>query len=41
MAATKHLTLVTLELGGKGPALILPNMDLQRVSGCVEFCEFL
>lgn len=30
MAATKHLTPVTLELGGKDPAVILPGTDLEQ-----------
>ena len=30
MAATKHLTPVTLELGGKDPAVILPGTDLEK-----------
>ncbi|CAA7265354.1 unnamed protein product [Cyclocybe aegerita] len=30
MAATKYLTPVTLELGGKDPAIILPNTDLKK-----------
>lgn len=30
VAATEHLTPVTLELGGKDPAIILPDTDLQR-----------
>jgi len=30
MAATKHLTPVTLELGGKDPAIILPGTDLDK-----------
>jgi acyl-CoA reductase-like NAD-dependent aldehyde dehydrogenase len=30
MAATKHLTPVTLELGGKDPAVILPQTDLEK-----------
>ncbi|EJD03805.1 meiotic sister-chromatid recombination aldehyde dehydrogenase [Fomitiporia mediterranea MF3/22] len=30
MAATTHLTPVTLELGGKDPAIILPGMDLSK-----------
>lgn len=29
-AATRHLTPVTLELGGKDPAIILPGTDLQK-----------
>jgi len=29
-AATKHLTPVTLELGGKDPAIILPGTDLHQ-----------
>ena len=32
IAATKHLTPVTLELGGKDPAVILPNTDLNKWS---------
>lgn len=32
MAATEHLTPVTLELGGKDPAIILPDTDLQKWS---------
>ncbi|KAN0075408.1 Aldehyde/histidinol dehydrogenase [Tylopilus felleus] len=30
MAATEHLIPVTLELGGKDPAIILPDTDIQR-----------
>ncbi|KIK03813.1 hypothetical protein K443DRAFT_676473 [Laccaria amethystina LaAM-08-1] len=30
LAATDHLTPVTLELGGKDPAIILPNTDLKK-----------
>ncbi|KAH7890007.1 Aldehyde/histidinol dehydrogenase [Phlebopus sp. FC_14] len=30
MAATEHLTPITLELGGKDPAVILPDTDLHR-----------
>ena len=30
MAAMEHLTPVTLELGGKDPAVILPGTDLNR-----------
>ncbi|KIJ63316.1 hypothetical protein HYDPIDRAFT_41160 [Hydnomerulius pinastri MD-312] len=30
IAATEHLTPVTLELGGKDPAIILPDTDLQK-----------
>ena len=30
IAATEHLTPVTLELGGKDPAIILPGTDLQK-----------
>jgi acyl-CoA reductase-like NAD-dependent aldehyde dehydrogenase len=29
-AATTHLTPVTLELGGKDPAIILPGTDIER-----------
>jgi len=32
MDATQHLTPVTLELGGKDPAIILPNTDLEKWS---------
>ncbi|KAI0931527.1 hypothetical protein AcV5_005005 [Taiwanofungus camphoratus] len=32
MAATEHLTPVTLELGGKDPAIILPSTDLEKWS---------
>jgi acyl-CoA reductase-like NAD-dependent aldehyde dehydrogenase len=32
MAAVEHLTPVTLELGGKDPAIILPGTDLERWS---------
>jgi acyl-CoA reductase-like NAD-dependent aldehyde dehydrogenase len=31
-AATQHLTPVTLELGGKDPAIILPGTDIERWS---------
>ncbi|KAI0081058.1 meiotic sister-chromatid recombination aldehyde dehydrogenase [Panus rudis PR-1116 ss-1] len=30
--ATEHLTPVTLELGGKDPAIILPNTDIEKYS---------
>ena len=30
MAATTHLTPVTLELGGKDPAVILPGTNLEQ-----------
>jgi acyl-CoA reductase-like NAD-dependent aldehyde dehydrogenase len=30
MAATMHLTPVTLELGGKDPAIILPKADIKK-----------
>lgn len=32
MAATKHLTPVTLELGGKDPAIVLPNSDIEAIA---------
>jgi acyl-CoA reductase-like NAD-dependent aldehyde dehydrogenase len=32
LAATQHLTPVTLELGGKDPAIVLPGTDIERWS---------
>ncbi|KAF6764837.1 meiotic sister-chromatid recombination aldehyde dehydrogenase [Ephemerocybe angulata] len=32
MAATKHLTPVTLELGGKDPAIILPKANIEAIA---------
>ncbi|SRR6266404_5820707 len=32
IAATQHLTPVTLELGGKDPAIVLPGTDIERWS---------
>lgn len=32
MAATKHLTPVTLELGGKDPAIVLPKADINKIA---------
>jgi acyl-CoA reductase-like NAD-dependent aldehyde dehydrogenase len=32
MAATQHLTPVTLELGGKDPAIVLPGTDIEQWS---------
>ncbi|RUS24733.1 Aldehyde/histidinol dehydrogenase [Jimgerdemannia flammicorona] len=40
-AAAKHLTPVTLELGGKSPAIVMPDSDLQVVANRVAFGRFL
>ncbi|KAI8148124.1 Aldehyde/histidinol dehydrogenase [Fennellomyces sp. T-0311] len=39
-AAAEHLTGVTLELGGKSPAIILPDADLQVVANRIGFGKF-
>ncbi|KAL1936742.1 hypothetical protein VTP01DRAFT_876 [Rhizomucor pusillus] len=39
-AAAEHLAGVTLELGGKSPAVILPDADLQVVANRIGFGKF-
>ncbi|SAM08523.1 hypothetical protein [Absidia glauca] len=39
-AASKHLTGVTLELGGKSPAVITPEADMQTVANRIGFGKF-
>ncbi|CAO3595609.1 unnamed protein product [Absidia cylindrospora] len=39
-AASKHLTGVTLELGGKSPAVITPEADMQTVANRIAFGKF-
>ncbi|KAI9323613.1 Aldehyde/histidinol dehydrogenase [Dichotomocladium elegans] len=39
-AAAEHLTGVTLELGGKSPAVVLPDADLQTVANRIAFAKF-
>ncbi|CAO3592759.1 unnamed protein product [Absidia cylindrospora] len=39
-AASKHLTGVTLELGGKSPAVITPEADMQVVANRIAFGKF-
>lgn len=40
-AAAKHLTPVTLELGGQCPAIICKTADIDRAAKCVAFSKFL
>jgi aldehyde dehydrogenase (NAD+) len=40
-AAAKHLTPVTLELGGKSPAIITPNSNLKMTARRVVWAKFL
>lgn len=40
-AAAKHLTPVTLELGGQCPAIICKSADVDRAAKCVAFSKFL
>lgn len=40
-AAAKHLTPVTLELGGKGPAIVLPDADLQNAARKLVWGKFI
>ncbi|CAO3689055.1 unnamed protein product [Umbelopsis ramanniana] len=39
-AAAKHLTSVTLELGGKSPAIIASDVDMQVVTNRIAFGKF-
>ncbi|KAI8333684.1 Aldehyde/histidinol dehydrogenase [Chlamydoabsidia padenii] len=39
-AASKHLTGVTLELGGKSPAVITPDADIQVTANRIAFGKF-
>ncbi|KAI9263265.1 Aldehyde/histidinol dehydrogenase [Phascolomyces articulosus] len=39
-AAAEHLTGVTLELGGKSPAIVLPDADLSVVANRIGFGKF-
>lgn len=41
VAAAKHLTPVTLELGGQCPAVICKSADIDRAAKCVAFAKFL
>jgi aldehyde dehydrogenase (NAD+) len=40
-AAAKHLTSVTLELGGKSPVIVGPDADLERAADWITFGKFL
>ena len=40
-AAAKNLTPVTLELGGKSPAILDPSCDLERAAQSIAFGKFL
>jgi aldehyde dehydrogenase (NAD+) len=40
-AAAKHLTSVTLELGGKSPVIVGPDADLDRAADWITFGKFL
>jgi aldehyde dehydrogenase (NAD+) len=40
-AAAKHLTSVTLELGGKSPVIVGPDADLTRAADWITFGKFL
>lgn len=40
-AAAENLTPVTLELGGKSPAIVGPDADLQRAARSIAFGKFL
>ncbi|KAF7727609.1 Aldehyde dehydrogenase [Apophysomyces ossiformis] len=39
-AASKNLTPVTLELGGKSPAIVAPDADMQTVANRIAFGKF-
>lgn len=38
--ASRHLIPVTLELGGKHPAIVLPDADVDKVAGALAWCAF-
>jgi aldehyde dehydrogenase (NAD+) len=40
-AAAKHLTSVTLELGGKSPVIVGPDADLKQAADWITFGKFL
>lgn len=40
-AAARHLTSVTLELGGKSPVIVGPDADLDRAADWITFGKFL
>ena len=40
-AAAKHLASVTLELGGKSPAIVTPSADLERAAQALMWGKFL
>jgi aldehyde dehydrogenase (NAD+) len=40
-AAAKHLTSVTLELGGKSPVIIGPDADIDRAADWISFGKFV
>jgi aldehyde dehydrogenase (NAD+) len=40
-AAAKHLTSVTLELGGKSPVIVGPGADLKQAANWITFGKFL
>ena len=40
-AASDNLTPVTLELGGKSPAIVDPSADLKETAGCIIFGKLL
>jgi aldehyde dehydrogenase (NAD+) len=40
-AAARHLTSVTLELGGKSPVIVGPDADLERAADWITFGKFL
>lgn len=40
-AAAEHLTPVTLELGGKSPAIVAPDFAIDRAAGSIAFGRYL
>jgi aldehyde dehydrogenase (NAD+) len=40
-AAARHLTSVTLELGGKSPVIVGPDADIERAADWISFGKFL